>query len=72
VPQTLDTRGLACPLPALRARAALAGLGPGEELVVLATDREAPLDLAAVAADAGCAFAHAPRDGWDELRLRRP
>jgi tRNA 2-thiouridine synthesizing protein A len=72
VPQTLDARGLTCPLPALRARAALAGLPPGEELVVLATDREAPLDLAAVAADEGCAFAHAAREGWDELRLRRP
>jgi tRNA 2-thiouridine synthesizing protein A len=72
VPQTLDARGLACPLPALRARAALARLPAGEELVVLVTDREAPLDLAALAADEGLAFVHAPREGFDELRLRRP
>jgi TusA-related sulfurtransferase len=37
----------------VRARAALAQLAPGETLLVLATDPEAPLDLAAFAADAG-------------------
>ena len=72
VAQTLDARGLACPLPLIRARVALASLRPGEELIVLATDPEAPLDLAALAADERCAFAHAPRpDGVHELRLRR-
>ena len=30
---------------------------PGAALIVLATDPEAPIDVAAVAADAGCAFA---------------
>jgi tRNA 2-thiouridine synthesizing protein A len=40
----------------LRARAALAGLGEGDVLVVLATDREAPIDLAALAADVGRRF----------------
>ena len=54
---TLDVRGLACPLPAVKARRALAGVAPGSALVVLATDPEAPIDLAALAADAGCAFA---------------
>jgi tRNA 2-thiouridine synthesizing protein A len=72
VAQTLDVRGLACPLPLIRARIALASLGPGEELIVLATDPEAPLDLAALATDERCAFSHAPRaDGVHELRLRR-
>jgi tRNA 2-thiouridine synthesizing protein A len=47
----LDARGLSCPLPLLKARQALAGLAPGETLVVLATDPEAPIDLAALAAD---------------------
>jgi len=47
---TVDARGLSCPLPLIKARAALARLGPGDELVVLATDPEAPLDLAARAA----------------------
>jgi tRNA 2-thiouridine synthesizing protein A len=69
---TIDARGLACPLPAVKARRALARVPPGAALVVLATDPEAPIDVAAVAADAGCAFA-AERDGatW-RLTLRRP
>ena len=52
MPQLIDARGLLCPLPALKARQALAGLAPGEELVVLATDPEAPVDVGALAADA--------------------
>jgi tRNA 2-thiouridine synthesizing protein A len=69
---TLDTRGLACPLPAVKARGALAHVAPGAALVVLATDPEAPIDVAAVAADAGCMF-EAERDGsaW-RMTLRRP
>ena len=60
--QLLDARGLACPLPAIKARAALAVLPAGGTLVVLATDPEAPVDIGALAADAGHAF-HAERDG---------
>ena len=68
----LDARGLACPLPAIKARRALDAVAPGAALVVLATDPEAPIDVAAVALDAGCTFA-AERDGagW-RLTLRRP
>jgi tRNA 2-thiouridine synthesizing protein A len=51
--RTIDARGLRCPLPLIRARAALAGMAAGETLVVLATDPEAPIDLAALAADEG-------------------
>ena len=69
---TLDARGLACPLPAVKARRALAHVRPGATLVVLATDPEAPVDVAAVALDAGCAFeAQREDDGW-RLTLRRP
>ena len=69
---TLDARGLACPLPAVKARDALARVPPGAALIVLATDPEAPIDVAAVAADAGCAY-EVERDGggW-RLTLRRP
>jgi tRNA 2-thiouridine synthesizing protein A len=69
---TLDARGLACPLPAVKARRALAAVPPGAALIVLATDPEAPIDVAAVAAEAGCTFA-AERDGdaW-RMTLRRP
>jgi tRNA 2-thiouridine synthesizing protein A len=59
---TLDARGLACPLPLVKAKAALAGLEPHDALVVLATDPEAPIDIAALAADERRAFA-AAREG---------
>ena len=62
MPQLLDARGLACPLPAIKAQAALAALPPGGTLVVLATDPEAPVDIGALAADAGHTFL-AEREG---------
>jgi tRNA 2-thiouridine synthesizing protein A len=69
---TLDARGLACPLPAIKARRALATVPPGAALIVLATDPEAPIDVAAVAADAGCGFTAEERDGAWRLTLHRP
>jgi tRNA 2-thiouridine synthesizing protein A len=57
VSHLVDARGLRCPLPLVRARQALATLPRGETLVVLATDPEAPIDLAALAADEGLTFA---------------
>ncbi len=54
--RTLDARGLNCPLPLVKARTALAQLAPGDVLIVLATDPEAPIDLAALAADEGHAL----------------
>jgi tRNA 2-thiouridine synthesizing protein A len=69
--RTLDVRGLRCPLPLIRARAELRTVAPGELLVVLATDPEAPLDLAALAADEGYGFtAREDADGW-RMELRR-
>ncbi|GJD49273.1 Sulfur carrier protein TusA [Methylobacterium crusticola] len=41
----LDLRGLKCPLPVLRTRKALRGLGPGEELSVRCTDPLAAIDI---------------------------
>ena len=65
MPHVVDARGLRCPLPLVRARQALAGLPADETLVVLATDREAPIDLAALAADVGRAFTQEREaDGW--------
>ena len=61
----VDARGLLCPLPLLRARAALASLGSDAARVVLATDPEAPIDLTALAADEGHAIARERLgDGW--------
>ena len=68
VPAVLDVRGLRCPLPLLRARRALAELRAGEALLVLATDPEAPIDLAALASDEGRAFVQ-ERAGDGEWRL---
>jgi tRNA 2-thiouridine synthesizing protein A len=65
MPLVVDARGLACPLPAVKARRALAGLAPGETLVVLATDPEAPVDIGALAADGGHGFrAEKAGEGW--------
>ena len=56
-PVVVDARGLRCPLPLVRARVRRwPSMAPGEALVVLATDPEAPIDLGALAADAGRAF----------------
>jgi tRNA 2-thiouridine synthesizing protein A len=69
--RTLDVRGLRCPLPLIRARAALPALAPGDALEVLATDPEAPIDLAALAADAALAFDAVPDGpGWRITLLR--
>ena len=43
--QTLDTIGLSCPLPVLKARRALRRLNAGDELEVLATDPGAIKDF---------------------------
>lgn len=43
----LDTKGLQCPLPVLRARKALKGLAAGDVLAVEATDPGAVKDFAA-------------------------
>jgi len=69
---TLDARGLACPLPAVKARRAVRGLAPGAALIVLATDPEAPIDVAAVAADAGCRFSRERDDSGWRLLIERP
>jgi tRNA 2-thiouridine synthesizing protein A len=53
---TVDARGLLCPLPLVMAKLSMEKLAPGESLVVLATDPEAPIDLAAWAADEGHDF----------------
>lgn len=65
----VDARGLRCPLPLIRARQALAALDPGAALVVLATDPEAPIDLAALAADEGRRFSQQREAGAWRLTL---
>jgi tRNA 2-thiouridine synthesizing protein A len=43
--KTLNLRGLKCPLPALRTRKALAGLGAGDILIVECTDPLTSIDI---------------------------
>lgn len=44
-PETIDARGLKCPLPVLKMEKRLASLAPGAALVVLATDPMAKVDI---------------------------
>jgi tRNA 2-thiouridine synthesizing protein A len=43
--QTLDLRGLRCPLPALKARKVLTKLSPGDALVLQCTDPLTAIDI---------------------------
>jgi tRNA 2-thiouridine synthesizing protein A len=43
--RTLDARGLACPLPVLKARKLLARMPAGARLIVEATDPMAAIDI---------------------------
>lgn len=52
----LDVKGMACPLPVLRANRALRGLAAGERLRVLATDRAAIADFKAFCRETGHAL----------------
>lgn len=67
----LDARGLLCPLPLTMAKRRMAELPPGATLVVLATDPEAPIDLAAWAATEGHGFTESAREGWGEYSLTK-
>jgi tRNA 2-thiouridine synthesizing protein A len=53
VHQTVDAIGLACPLPILRAKKALATLAGGEVLCVITTDRGAVRDFQAFCRQTG-------------------
>ena len=53
VHQTVDAIGLACPLPILRAKKALATLTSGEVLCVITTDRGAVRDFQAFCRQTG-------------------
>jgi TusA-related sulfurtransferase len=68
---SVDARGLDCPLPLVMAKVALEAIAPGDALLVLTTDPEAELDLAAWADEAGHVLSVQPAEGWSEFVLRR-
>lgn len=53
------------------AKRRMAELSPGEALLVMATDREAPIDLAAWAAEEGHAYEERQLEGWMEFVIRK-
>ena len=62
-PETLDLRGLRCPLPVLRTRRALRRLAPGRTVVVCCTDPLAGLDIPNLLRETGDALLGTTRDG---------
>jgi tRNA 2-thiouridine synthesizing protein A len=70
--ESLDLRGLKCPMPALLAKKALARLAPGAALTVLADDPMSVVDIPHMCHSEGHAVdSVASRDGFNEFVLRR-
>jgi tRNA 2-thiouridine synthesizing protein A len=67
----LDARGLSCPMPLVKAKLVMEELGEGEELLVMATDPEAAIDLAAWATDAGHLLRERDGGEWSEFLLTK-
>ena len=68
----LDAKGLACPLPVLRANRALRGLAPGERLRLLTTDRASVADVKAFCRETGHELtAFAEESGGFSFVIRR-
>lgn len=63
ITQDLDTCGLLCPLPVLKARRALNTMRSGQRLRVIATDAKAPGDFAAFCQQSGDVLVEVTQDG---------
>jgi tRNA 2-thiouridine synthesizing protein A len=69
--ETLDLRGLKCPLPAMLTRKALAQLSAGAALIVLADDPLAAVDIPHMCHGEGHTVdGVTSRDGCSEFALR--
>lgn len=70
---TLDLRGLKCPLPALFAKRALLRGAPGDEIEILTDDPMAPIDVPHMCRQEGFEVIAQEREAAaTRLRLRRP
>lgn len=70
--QTINLRGLKCPLPALRARKALAGLARGDLLTVECTDPMAQIDIPHLVQQTGDTLESSEQaDGLLVFRIRK-
>lgn len=72
VAQTLDARGLACPMPIVKSAVAMKALASGQVLEVLATDPGSVKDFAAWSRSTGNALLdQSLNDGVYRFLLRR-
>lgn len=70
---TLDLRGLKCPMPALLAHRYLARAKKGAAVLVLTDDPMAPIDVPFMCANEGYVVAGVERDGdAARMTLRKP
>ncbi len=70
--QELDARGLNCPLPILRARKSITGLGGGQVLRILATDPGSVKDFEAFCRQTGNELlSSSQNDGAFEFLIRK-
>lgn len=67
----LDVRQLACPLPILRAKKALAQMASGQVLRVVATDKGAPKDFADFCGKTGNTLLSSQQSGDEFIFLIR-
>ena len=71
VNQELDTRGLNCPLPILKAKKALTGMQSGELLKVVSTDAGSVRDFQAFAKQTGNELVDQQTSGADFIHVLR-
>lgn len=61
--EILDTKGMNCPLPIMKAKKALGGMGAGEDLEIHATDPGAVADFEAFCRSTGNELVESSKDG---------
>ena len=71
IDQELDTRGLNCPLPILKAKKALSGMESGQVLRVTATDSGSVRDFQAFARQTGNELIDQQTAGTDFIHVMR-
>jgi tRNA 2-thiouridine synthesizing protein A len=67
----IDATGLLCPLPVLKARKRLKGMGQGAVLRLITTDPAAEIDVPHFCAEAGHALVSSAQDGETRTYLIR-
>ena len=71
IDQELDTRGLNCPLPILKAKKALSGMESGQVLRITATDSGSVRDFQAFAKQTGNELLEQQTAGADYIHVMR-